>query len=118
MIVNDRPLIDYGRSTFVSAMGLEKVLRYIYIYVCVCVRLNYAHSQIRAAHFKELKKFFSIPSHFRGLSDLFSIFKHIFNASTTQLIDAYEKGEEMFTQMLEHARRFQEWVIAGAIGYF
>lgn len=77
-----------------------------------------ARSQIRAGHFKELKKFFSIPSHFRGLSDLFSIFKQIFSTSTTQLIDAYEKGEEMFTQMMEHARRFQEWVITGVIGCF
>ncbi|XP_071951365.1 cytoplasmic dynein 2 heavy chain 1-like isoform X2 [Antedon mediterranea] len=75
--------------------------------------------EIRAKYFREIKKFISIPNHFKGLSDPHPgqtlIFPVMIERNASRFPLLYRKAEELFHKLLQALHRFKPWVVLGSV---
>ncbi|KAJ3189734.1 Cytoplasmic dynein 2 heavy chain 1 [Gaertneriomyces sp. JEL0708] len=79
-------------------------------------RLQYRppFEEIRAKYYREIKKYISIPSSFRGLADN-RIFEHMAEQSIDALGPVYERTEELFGNLNKVIEQFKDWLLLGSI---
>ncbi|XP_033632471.1 cytoplasmic dynein 2 heavy chain 1-like isoform X2 [Asterias rubens] len=73
--------------------------------------------EIRAKYYREMKKFISLPYHFRGLADSGDdlIFPVIIEKHTSGFSTVYRKAEELFQRLAKAQNVFKEWVVLGSV---
>ncbi|KAJ8027756.1 Cytoplasmic dynein 2 heavy chain 1 [Holothuria leucospilota] len=72
--------------------------------------------EIRAKYYREMKKFISVPFHFRGIGDTGEtlIFPLIVERNAPGFALVYKKAEELFKRLNETKKIFKEWVATGS----
>ncbi|XP_012944204.1 cytoplasmic dynein 2 heavy chain 1 [Aplysia californica] len=73
--------------------------------------------EIKAKYFREMKKFISIPNHFKGVGDGGSnlIFTAIIDRNAGSFVTCYRKADILFTRLASVEEQFKDWVVLGAI---
>ncbi|CAI8019648.1 Cytoplasmic dynein 2 heavy chain 1, partial [Geodia barretti] len=75
--------------------------------------------EIRAKYFRELRKFISIPLHFRGVTEAASpaqtIFPRMVLRNSSGLSTVYHKAEQLFHRLGQAREMFREWVTLGCV---
>ncbi|XP_055895255.1 cytoplasmic dynein 2 heavy chain 1-like isoform X1 [Biomphalaria glabrata] len=73
--------------------------------------------EIKAKYFREMKKFISIPNHFKGVGDGGPdlIFPAIIDRNGQNFITCYRKANQLFTRLAAVEDQFKDWVVLGAI---
>ena len=62
-----------------------------------------------------MKKFISIPLHFRGVSDDTSIYPPLIEHHASAFSVVYAKAEELFNKLSKILVDFKDWVILGMV---
>ncbi|KAI9209802.1 uncharacterized protein BJ171DRAFT_594818 [Polychytrium aggregatum] len=70
--------------------------------------------EIRAKYYREMKKFITIPSAFRGVGDG-SIFALMIDRNAKSLSTVYQKAESLFQNLNRVFDIFKDWVIVGTM---
>ncbi|XP_071126281.1 cytoplasmic dynein 2 heavy chain 1-like isoform X2 [Mytilus edulis] len=73
--------------------------------------------EIKAKYFREMKRFISIPNHFKGVSEDATnlIFPAIIDRNAEGFITCYKKADVLFKRLDEAQTQFKEWVVLGAV---
>ncbi|KAK3801155.1 hypothetical protein RRG08_006872 [Elysia crispata] len=73
--------------------------------------------EIKAKYFREMKKFISIPNHFKGVSDGGTnlIFPAIIDRNGGSFTTCYRKADALFTRLAAVEEKFKDWVVLGAL---
>jgi dynein heavy chain 2 len=71
--------------------------------------------EVRAKYYREMKKFISIPLHFRGVSDDTSIYPPLIEHHASAFSVVYAKAEELFSRLSKILDDFKDWVILGMV---
>ncbi|XP_071846316.1 cytoplasmic dynein 2 heavy chain 1-like isoform X2 [Apostichopus japonicus] len=72
--------------------------------------------EIRAKYYREMKKFISIPFHFRGIGDTGEplIFPSIVERNAPGFALVYQKAEQLFKRLDQTKSIFKDWVAMGS----
>ncbi|KAK7489861.1 hypothetical protein BaRGS_00018883, partial [Batillaria attramentaria] len=73
--------------------------------------------EIKAKYFREMKKFISIPNHFKGVSEGAEnpIFPAIIDRNAEGFVTCYKKGAVLFKRLAAVMDQFRDWVVLGAL---
>ncbi|XP_076446844.1 LOW QUALITY PROTEIN: cytoplasmic dynein 2 heavy chain 1-like [Babylonia areolata] len=73
--------------------------------------------EIKAKYFREMKKFISIPNHFKGVSEGGgqAIFPAIIVRNAEGFIACYQKAAVLFTRLATVLDKFNDWVVLGSL---
>ncbi|KAK7096855.1 hypothetical protein V1264_003902 [Littorina saxatilis] len=73
--------------------------------------------EIKAKYFREMKKFISIPNHFKGVSEGVetTIFPAIIIRNAEGFVTSYNKAAKLFIRLAAVLDKFSEWVVLGAV---
>ncbi|XP_025088458.1 cytoplasmic dynein 2 heavy chain 1-like isoform X3 [Pomacea canaliculata] len=73
--------------------------------------------EIKAKYFREMKKFISIPSHFRGVGEGVEnpIFPAMIDRNAEGFVTCYRKGAVLFKRLAAVVDQFRDWVVLGAL---
>ncbi|KAM7436007.1 Cytoplasmic dynein 2 heavy chain 1 [Porites harrisoni] len=71
--------------------------------------------EIRAKYYREMRKFISIPNHFRGVGDDNSIFPIMIDQNSAGFITVYKKAEDLFQRLVDVQDQFKDWVVLGTV---
>ncbi|CAL1541204.1 unnamed protein product [Lymnaea stagnalis] len=73
--------------------------------------------EIKAKYFREMKKFISIPNHFKGVGDGGAdlIFPAIIDRNGQNFITCYRKADVLFSRLAAVEEQFKDWVVLGNI---
>ena len=65
--------------------------------------------EIRAKYFREMKKFISIPNHFKGVGEATEnlIFPAIIDRNASGFYTCYKKADELFTRLAKVQTQFE-----------
>ncbi|CAH1776602.1 unnamed protein product [Owenia fusiformis] len=76
-----------------------------------------ALEEVKAKYFREMKKFISIPNHFKGVSDSTEnlIFPAIIDRNSAGFITCYKKADFLFSRLSAVQEKFKDWVVLGAL---
>ncbi|XP_041357041.1 cytoplasmic dynein 2 heavy chain 1-like isoform X2 [Gigantopelta aegis] len=92
----------------------------------ICVELTYRQQrlqfrppfeEIKAKYFREMKKFISIPKHFRGTSESTEnlVFPAMIERNAEGFVTCYRKADILFHQLAAVLDKFKDWVVLGAL---
>ncbi|XP_073414467.1 cytoplasmic dynein 2 heavy chain 1 isoform X2 [Dendrobates tinctorius] len=75
------------------------------------------YEEIRAKYYRDMKRFISIPNHFRGLSEpgAETIFSAMPERNANGFITVFSKAEDLFRRLSAVMDRFKEWVVLGQV---
>jgi len=62
-----------------------------------------------------MRKFISMPNHFRGLGDNTEMFTLMINNNTAGFNTVFTKAEELFKRLLKVQDQFKDWVVLGTV---
>lgn len=62
-----------------------------------------------------MRKFISIPNHFRGVGDNIAIFTLMINNNTAGFNSLFTKAEQLFKKLLKVQDQFKDWVVLGTV---
>uniref|UniRef100_A0A8C0VSF5 Dynein heavy chain tail domain-containing protein n=1 Tax=Cyanistes caeruleus TaxID=156563 RepID=A0A8C0VSF5_CYACU len=73
--------------------------------------------EVRARYYREMKRFISIPNHFRGVSEAEdeSIFTVMTERNANGFLTAFSKAEDLFRRLTDVSNQFKEWVVIGQV---
>ncbi|XP_022103094.1 cytoplasmic dynein 2 heavy chain 1-like isoform X1 [Acanthaster planci] len=73
--------------------------------------------EIRAKYYREMKKFISLPYHFRGLADPGdnAIFPVLIERHASSFSTVYQKAEDLFDRLANVKKTFKDWVVLGSV---
>ena len=71
--------------------------------------------EVRAKYYREMKKFISIPLHFRGVSDDTSIYPPLIEHHASAFSVVYAKAEKLLTRLSKILDDFKDWVTLGMV---
>ncbi len=71
--------------------------------------------EIKAKYYREIRRFLSIPSNFKGVTNENTIFAAIVQKNSAAFYDLYLKGEELFERLDAAKSQFTDWVAIGAV---
>ncbi|XP_074649972.1 cytoplasmic dynein 2 heavy chain 1-like [Tubulanus polymorphus] len=76
-----------------------------------------ALEEIQAKYFREMKKFISIPNHFKGVGELTEnlIFPAIIDRNADGFITCYKKADALFRRLADVLQKFEHWVVLGGL---
>ncbi|XP_062329494.1 dynein cytoplasmic 2 heavy chain 1 [Osmerus eperlanus] len=75
------------------------------------------YEEVRARYFREMKRFISIPSQFKGVSAQGEelIFGVMIDRNARGFLTIFGKAEELFAGLLAVQDKFKEWVVLGQV---
>lgn len=71
--------------------------------------------EVRAKYYREMKKFISIPLHFRGVGDDTSIYPPLIERHASAFSTVFAKAEELFRRLASILDDFQDWIVLGVV---
>ena len=71
--------------------------------------------EIRAKYYREMRKFISIPNHFRGVGEDNSIYPIMIDQNSAGFTTVYKKAEDLFRRLVEVQDQFKDWVVLGTV---
>ncbi|XP_043928516.1 cytoplasmic dynein 2 heavy chain 1 isoform X1 [Protopterus annectens] len=73
--------------------------------------------EVRAKYYREMKRFISIPNHFKGVSDPGeeAVFTIMIDRNANGFLTIYRKAEDLFRRLTEVLDKFKEWVVLGQL---
>ncbi|XP_064610087.1 cytoplasmic dynein 2 heavy chain 1-like isoform X3 [Liolophura sinensis] len=73
--------------------------------------------EIKAKYFREMKKFISIPNHFKGVGELTDgiIFPAMIDRNAEGFITCYRKAATLFKRLAAVQDQFKDWVVLGGL---
>ncbi|EDO38992.1 predicted protein [Nematostella vectensis] len=71
--------------------------------------------EIRAKYFREMRKFISIPNHFRGVGEDNSFYQLMVDHNAPGFSTVYSKAEDLFRRLVAVQEMFKDWVVLGSI---
>ncbi|XP_023565248.1 cytoplasmic dynein 2 heavy chain 1 [Octodon degus] len=73
--------------------------------------------EIRAKYYREMKRFISIPSQFRGVGDVGdeSIFSIMIDRNASGFLTIYSKAEDLFRRLSAVLHQHKEWIMIGQV---
>ncbi|XP_074620352.1 cytoplasmic dynein 2 heavy chain 1-like [Acropora palmata] len=71
--------------------------------------------EIRAKYYREMRKFISIPNHFRGVGEDSSIYPIMIDQNSAGFTTVYKKAEDLFKRLVEVQDQFKDWVVLGTV---
>ena len=108
----------HGRNTLHCARRREFELKNI---VCLCfcrqqkLQFRPPLEEIRAKYYREMRKFISIPNHFRGVGEDNSIYPIMIDQNSAGFTTVYKKAEDLFKRLVEVQDQFKGWVVLGTV---
>ncbi|KAL7746090.1 hypothetical protein RI367_008587 [Sorochytrium milnesiophthora] len=72
------------------------------------------YEEIRAKYYREMKRFITIPTVFRGFSET-AIFAAILENSASSLLEVYRRAEELFQNVARASDTFKDWVMLASV---
>lgn len=71
--------------------------------------------EVRAKYYREMRKFISIPNHFRGVGEDNSIYPIMIDQNSAGFTTVYKKAEDLFRRLVEVQDQFKDWVVLGTV---
>ncbi|XP_063970614.1 cytoplasmic dynein 2 heavy chain 1 [Lytechinus pictus] len=73
--------------------------------------------EIRAKYYREMKKFISLPYHFRGIGDTGEplIYPAIIERNASGFLNVYKMAEVLFSKLDKAKDIFKDWVVLGSV---
>ena len=62
-----------------------------------------------------MRKFISIPNHFRGVGEDNSIYPIMIDQNSAGFTTVYKKAEDLFRRLVEVQDQFKDWVVLGTV---
>lgn len=91
----------------------------VFSFCCLCrhqkLQFRPPLEEIRAKYYREMRKFISIPNHFRGVGDDNSIFPIMIDQNSAGFITVYKKAEDLFQRLVDVQDQFKDWVVLGTV---
>ena len=62
-----------------------------------------------------MRKFISIPNHFRGVGEDNSIYQVMIDQNAAGFTTVYKKAEDLFSRLSDVQDQFKDWVVLGMV---
>jgi dynein heavy chain 2 len=71
--------------------------------------------ELRAAYYREMKKFIAMPNNFGGLAANAAVYQRMAERNVSSMVQVYTKAEDLFTRLVDLRDSLADWMVLGMV---